>query len=103
MFMKAGHRFGLYVVGTLFLAAMSAAKKQNSYTEKIPGTTVSFKIIAIPGGTFQMGSPAAEKGRNADEGPLHPVTGDAFWIGQCEVTWDEYELFVYTRRIGSIN
>ena len=98
MFMKAGHRFGLYVVGTLFLAAMSAAKKQNSYTEKIPGTTVSFKMIAIPGGTFQMGSPAAEKGRNADEGPLHPVTLDAFWIGQCEVTWDEYELFVYPER-----
>ncbi|PPL01794.1 formylglycine-generating enzyme family protein [Parapedobacter indicus] len=66
-----------------------------SYVATIPGTTVTFDMVAIPKGTFQMGSPASENGRNADEGPTGTVTVDAFWMGKCEVTWDEYELFVY--------
>ncbi len=50
-------------------------------------------MAAIPGGTFTMGSPASEKGRNEDEGPQHPVAIHPFWMGKCEVTWDEYDLF----------
>ena len=38
-------------------------------------------MVAIPGGTFLMGSPADEKGRNDDEGPQHPVTLKPFWMG----------------------
>jgi len=47
----------------------------------------------IPAGTFKMGSPDAEKKRKADEGPQHEVQVDAFWMGQCEVTQAEYDLF----------
>jgi formylglycine-generating enzyme required for sulfatase activity len=39
-----------------------------------------------------MGSPESEKGRNADEGPQHPVTIRPFWMGKTEVTWAEYDL-----------
>src|SRR5688572_21441480 len=39
------------------------------YTEKIPGTDVSFEMIPIPGGEFLMGSPAGEPERGDDEGP----------------------------------
>src|SRR6478672_6622795 len=39
------------------------------YTEKIPGTEVSFEMIPIPGGEFLMGSPKDEAGRGDDEGP----------------------------------
>src|ERR1043166_7117587 len=66
-----------------------------SYTETIDrdGVKASFEMIAIPGGTFLMGSPAGEKGRKDHEGPQHPVTIKPLWIGKCEVTWGEYDLF----------
>ncbi|HUD49719.1 MAG TPA: SUMF1/EgtB/PvdO family nonheme iron enzyme [Candidatus Baltobacteraceae bacterium] len=65
------------------------------YTNTIPGTRVAYAMVPIPSGQFIMGSPAAEPHRNADEGPQHPVAIDAFWMEQCEVTWNEYELFMY--------
>jgi formylglycine-generating enzyme required for sulfatase activity len=54
---------------------------------------VKFEMVAIPGGTYLMGSPANEPGRSADEGPQHPVTVRPFWMGKLEVTWDEYDLY----------
>src|SRR5262245_5791909 len=63
------------------------------YTETIPGEKVKFDMVAIPGGTYLMGSPEGEKGRAADEGPQHPVTVKGFWMGKHEVTWDEFDAF----------
>lgn len=63
------------------------------YTEMIPGTTVSFGMVALPGGTFNMGSPQDEPLRDDDEGPVREVTLSPFWIGRIEVTWDEYMAF----------
>ena len=65
------------------------------YTNTIPGTQVSFAMVPIPGGEFVMGSPDSEPGRKPDEGPQHKVKISPFWMGQCEVTWNEYELFMY--------
>jgi formylglycine-generating enzyme required for sulfatase activity len=64
-----------------------------SYVQTIPGSSVHFDMVAIPGGTFLMGSPPTEPGRSADEGPQHPVTIRPFWMGKTEVTWDEYDLY----------
>lgn len=64
-----------------------------AYTETIPGSTVKFDMVPIPGGTFLMGSPESEPGRQANEGPQHPVTVRPFWMGKLEVTWDEYDLY----------
>jgi formylglycine-generating enzyme required for sulfatase activity len=75
------------------LAAADGAPEHKAYNENIPGSEVKFEMLAIPGGTFLMGSPESEKGRNADEGPQHPVTIRPFWMGKCEVTWDEFDLF----------
>jgi formylglycine-generating enzyme required for sulfatase activity len=72
--------------------AIEKATHQN-YTEKIPGSDVTFDMIAVPGGTFTMGSPDSEKGRNPDEGPQHEVKLHPFWMGKCEVTWDEFDLW----------
>ena len=63
------------------------------YTEPIAGTEVKFEMVPIPGGKFMMGSPADEKGRQADEGPQHEVKIDAFWMEAHPVTWEEYELW----------
>lgn len=50
-------------------------------------------MIAIPSGSFTMGSPAAETGRQPEEGPAVKVTLPAFWIEEHETTYDEYVLF----------
>ena len=68
-------------------------RKHQGYTEKIPGKNVKFDMVAIPGGTYLMGSPSTEKGHRADEGPQHPVAVRPFWMGKCEVTWDEYDAY----------
>jgi len=65
-----------------------------AYDESIPGTDVTFRMIPVPGGTYRMGSPAAEPGRSDDEGPVFEVTVEPFWIGRCEVTWGEYKRYM---------
>src|SRR5262245_19323546 len=67
--------------------------QHKGYTDKIPDSQATFEMVAVPGGTFLMGSPATEKGRSADEGPQHPVTVRPFWMGKCEVTWEEYDIW----------
>lgn len=64
------------------------------YTEKIPGTDVSFEMIPIPGGEFLAGSPDGEAERGDDEGPQVRVKVAPFWMGKCEVTWGEYHAFM---------
>ena len=64
---------------------------RKSYAETIErdGVKAAFDMIAIPGGTFLMGSPSTEKGRKEHEGPQHPVAIKPLWVGKCEVTWGE--------------
>jgi len=68
-------------------------EKHENFTETIPGTTVSFNMIAIPGGSFRMGSPDSEQMRNTDEGPVKTVNISPFFMAEVEVTWDEYLAF----------
>lgn len=71
------------------------ATEMKAYDIKIPGTDVSFGMVAIPGGDFMMGSPVSEPGHKKDEEPQHKVVIEPFWMGKCEVTWNEYELFMF--------
>ncbi len=61
-----------------------------SFTERIPGSAVSFNMIAVPGGKFKMGSPDDEPFRKADEGPVREIAISRFFMAEVEVTWDEY-------------
>ena len=69
--------------------------EMKAYTNTIPGTRVSYTMVPIPAGEFLMGSPATEPNRGADEGPQHKVKISPFWMERCELTWNEYELFMY--------
>ena len=64
------------------------------YTEKIPGSQVTFTMVPIAGGEFRLGSPSDEPGRRPDEGPQVRVRVAPFWMGRCEVTWAEYQEFM---------
>ena len=73
-----------------------SAASMKSYVETIPGTEIKFDLVPIPGGTFEMGSPATEANHAKDEEPQHPVQIAPFWMGAREVTWDEYEQFAFS-------
>jgi len=64
------------------------------YSQRIPGTEVSFRMVPIPGGKIKIGSPATESGRKPDEGPQFEVTVAPFWMAQCEVSWAEYKEYM---------
>lgn len=64
------------------------------YTATIPGTTVTFEMVPVPGGEFLLGSPDSEAGRNADEGPQVLVKTRPFWMGKNELRWAEYKLYM---------
>src|SRR5262245_29273468 len=67
--------------------------EHRSYLERVPGTGITFEMIAIPGGAYLMGSPPGEKGRRDDEGPQHPVAVRPFWMCKTEVTWDLFDAY----------
>ena len=64
-----------------------------NYTEQIPGTPISFNMIAVDGGSFMMGSPEKEQLRNPDESPRHQVEVNSFFMAEVETTWDQYWAF----------
>ncbi len=63
------------------------------YSQQIRDTNVSFDMVPIPGGEFLLGSPETEELRYEDEGPQVEVQIEPFWMGRCEVTWDEYDIW----------
>lgn len=62
----------------------------SSYSKEIPGSKVEYSMVPIKGGSFQ---------RNEDDfdstGPKKEISVNDFWMGKYEVTWDEYEQFLY--------
>ena len=53
------------------------------------------ELVVVPAGEFMMGSPAHERDRYGDEGPVRRVTFERrFAVGVYEVTRGEFERFV---------
>jgi formylglycine-generating enzyme required for sulfatase activity len=63
---------------------------QSSFTEDL-GNGVKLEMIAIPGGTFLMGSPENESERRDDESPQHQVTVPSFFMGKYPLTQAQYQ------------
>jgi formylglycine-generating enzyme required for sulfatase activity len=86
----------LIIVFVIHLSIFAQEKKDTSfdaYLQSVPGTSSKFQMIAIPGGSFLMGSPNSEKQRDGDEGPQKKVSISQFWMGAYEVTYDDYNVF----------
>jgi formylglycine-generating enzyme required for sulfatase activity len=78
---------------TLFKEAAIVTKFED-FEETLPNSMVSFRMISIPEGTFLIGTPEDESFRKDDEGPQKEIKLSKFWMGETEVTWDEYQLFL---------
>ncbi len=51
----------------------------------------TIRLVLVPGGTFLMGSPADEAGRDKDEGPQRPVHVSSFWMSETEITQGQWQ------------
>ncbi|PHJ64639.1 hypothetical protein VF14_35810 [Nostoc linckia z18] len=69
---------------------------QAKYFVEDLGNGVTLEMVQIPGGTFKMGSPEEEVGRNEDESPQHQVTVPGFFMGRYEVTQAQYQAIIGT-------
>lgn len=74
---------------------VASVSEMTRYTNGIPGTKVHYSMVPIPGGEVLLGSPDTEPNRDTDEGPRIKIQIPPFWMGQYEVTWNEFELFMY--------
>ena len=87
--------FTLYILFILHQKAVSQQTDTSfkAYEQAMPGSSLKFKMVPINGGSFKMGSPENENGRDMDEGPQKKFTISPFWMGAYEVTHDEFDLF----------
>ena len=78
--------------GTLYdsLAVVTAF---SSFTETVPGTRAALRMVAVPGGSFTIGSPEREPYRKADEGPQREVRISPFFMSETEVSWRQFWAF----------
>jgi formylglycine-generating enzyme required for sulfatase activity len=53
--------------------------------------SIGIKLLLIPAGTFTMGSPAAEKGRDDDETQHQVTLSKPFYMGRTEVTQGQWK------------
>lgn len=57
------------------------------WTEPMSGMS----LLWVPGGCFKMGSAPSAEGRDADEGPVRPVCVSGLWLGEKEVTQQQWQ------------
>jgi formylglycine-generating enzyme required for sulfatase activity len=81
------------------LASHAAAQRRQADASRGPeGPGRTFRdcaacpeMVAVPAGSFMMGSPESETGRGSNEGPQRKVTMPAFAIGKHEVTFAQWD------------
>ncbi len=68
----------------------------DGYESIIPKIGKAYKMVAIPGGEFTLGSPGTEIAHQPDESPQVKVKIEPFWMAEAEVTWDMFLPFMLT-------
>jgi formylglycine-generating enzyme required for sulfatase activity len=61
---------------------------------------MGLRLVQIPAGRFEMGSPADEEARDADEGPQHLVQLQSFFLGQTPVTQAQWKVVAGWPKVG---
>ena len=73
-----------------------AAKIYGNYTIPLPGS-VNLEMVGIEPGTFTMGSPTDELGREDNETQHEVTLTQGFWLGKYEVTQKQYQAVMGTK------
>lgn len=82
----------------LLAGAGLAAQHHDPYVQHLDGSTLEISMVAIPAGTFTMGSPPGAAGAGSDEGPQRTLDVDDFWMSDKEITWELYQLYLNRSR-----
>lgn len=83
------------ILTTALLLASSGFVWAQTHSTKFRDCPVCPEMVTVPAGSFQMGSPKTEKGRDDAEGPLQKVEiNKPFAIGMYEATRAEFAAFV---------
>ncbi len=77
------------------IQAADANAKFTNYVQQIPGGTVGFEMVAIPGGEITVGSPDNEPGRDKADLAQKKVKIKPFWMAKFEAGWPEFLPFVF--------
>ncbi len=80
------------ISGEVHTAAAAVTEFEN-YVETVPGTSASLNMIAVPGGSFTMGSSDSEPFHKSDEAPQRQIEISPFFMGETEVTWNQFWAF----------
>lgn len=80
---RAALGVGLLTALAVAPAPARAQAAPTPHSDTIPGTLVTFDMVAVPGGTVTIPGP---------DGP-RTVTVQPFLIGRTELTWDAYDAF----------
>ncbi len=70
-------------------AAQQAWAKHRGESAEI-NLDLGIRLVLIPPGSFQMGSPLTDARRNPDEGPVPVTLSHEFWLGKYEITQDQW-------------
>jgi formylglycine-generating enzyme required for sulfatase activity len=76
----------------LLTYTLTWAQDFKTYEQSISGTSIKFKMAAVTGGKFKIGSAPSEKDREADE-TQKDVEVSSFWMGTHEVTFAEWDAY----------
>jgi len=70
---------------------LTRTPQQAKFFSEDLGNGITLEMVAIPGGTFLMGSPESEKDRENAESPQHQVTVKPFFMGKFTITQAQWQ------------
>jgi formylglycine-generating enzyme required for sulfatase activity len=90
-----------------FSISLSGGEEMKPYVETITGTKFTLEMTPIPGGTFKLGSPASEAGREEHEGPQVEVEIKPFYMSTFEVRWGLFRFYaleeMHEKQFGNVD
>ena len=84
-------RLILMMVTAAFATCLSSAGPVMAQSEKEITNSIGMKLVLIPKGTFQMGSPLSQEGRFAMEEQHEVTLSKDFYLGVTEITQAQYQ------------
>lgn len=86
------------IFGSMLMSAPAQAANKNKAGKIFRDCPGCPEMVVIPSGSFDMGSPASEAGRDDEEGPVHRVKVASFALGKTEITRKQFAEFVKTSK-----
>ena len=84
----------IFYIFILISVPVFSQSPEVNYAERlevqVPGVDQAIILIAVEGGDFIMGNNDVP-----DESPEHKVSVNGLYVGQTEITWNQYDAFVF--------